>query len=250
MWVIGNGAPKGGSTWIIQLLNATNLFERVPAYFQEKSWYNSSVAHDKVLEAASKLPASTSVFLSKQHWSNNHADLLELDGVKLVNIIRDIRDVVVSRYHHEVRLNDYDNDISTFVKENAEYYVRGYINYHKYWIDNSRAENQSYLVCSYEQLHDDLYSGAKNLYDFVGMNLDEKQIIMYSEKTLFENYNTGEGKFLRKGKTLSSLEELQDRERDFILQCSVDCGLVEVKRAISKGYSTLEPYLRKTDVGL
>lgn len=111
MWVIANGAPKTGSTWPVQLLNATGRSQRVPGALQTPNWQNSSVREDIPREAVDRLATSSTAYLSKQHWHDEKREYLGIPGVKMLNSIRDLRDTFVSRYYHDVRLRKFAGSI-------------------------------------------------------------------------------------------------------------------------------------------
>ncbi|MFD0987441.1 sulfotransferase domain-containing protein [Methyloligella solikamskensis] len=251
MWVIANGAPKNGSTWIFQLLKRTNLFSPLPDAYQNSAWRNESVADEYVDDCAKELGAVETRYTTKQHWSDSHDDLLKYPGIKVCNIIRDIRDVVVSRYHHQVRLRKYNKDISAFVKENGELYVRNTANYHTHWINSPYSNEETYYITSYEYLSaDDLKAGGE-LFDFVGLPLDEAQRKAAIEGSRFENKtSTGPESFFRKGQAFGFADEISEAESQYLLDLASKYRFKQAKQAIAEFNPALRPYLQQTDLGL
>lgn len=251
MWVIANGTPKAGSTWLVQLLEATGRFERVPSALQAEGWRNSSVADGEIASATRELSTASTRYLSKQHWADKHEELLEVPGVKVLNIVRDIRDLVISRYHHNVRAVGEKLPLEGFVFKKGRKYVRDYCAYHRHWIAAADVGSTSYYVSSYEFLSHDLVTAASELYDFVGVPLTAEESVKSAQSTVFsKKRNTGPGNFFRKGKALAFGDEIGEDENAFLLKCAREFDLGNIKRDIGNRYPTLVPYLRITDVGL
>lgn len=251
MWIICNGAPKGGSTWLIQLLRQTKECARVPKELQNPIWINSSVDNRKLSEAKMILPSSPEKYYSKQHWAARHASLLEVKEVRVANIIRDIRDVVVSRYHHNVRLFGETKTLGQFINEGASEYIRKYVNYHRYWIDAGSKYPSRYFITSYEKLTLDLISGAQELYLFCNISLPPEQLAEAAEKTRFDKKNaTGPGQFFRKGKMLAASDEITETENELILDSCKEAGFLAVKRKIVDFNPGLQKYCQLTDIGI
>ena len=251
MWVIANGAPKAGSTWLVQLLEATGHFERVPTSLQAEGWRNSSVADGEIASATRELSTATTRYLSKQHWADKHEELLTVPGVKVLNIVRDVRDLVVSRYHHNVRIVGEKLPLENFVLKKGRKYVRDYCAYHRHWIEAADLIQASYYVSSYEYLSHDLITAASELYAFVGVPLTAEESAKSAQSTVFsKKRNTGPGNFFRKGKALAFSDEIGEDENAFLLKCAREFNLGKIKRDIGHRCPTLIPYLRMTDVGL
>lgn len=251
MWVIANGAPKAGSTWLIQLLDATGRFERAPASLQAEGWRNSSVADGKIAAAVRDLPAASKCYLSKQHWADEYEELLAVPGIKILNIVRDVRDLVISRYHHNVRVVGEELPLGRFIFKKGRKYVRDYCAYQRYWIQAPSVSRASYHVASYEELSSDLTTAASELYTFVGLSLGVDECARRAGRTLFSKKRvTGPGTFFRKGKALAFGEEIDEEQNAFLLACAREFGLDGIKRKIHDHCPRLEPYLRMTDVGL
>lgn len=251
MWVIANGAPKAGSTWLVQLLEATGRFERVPPSLQAEGWRNSSVADAEISSAAKELPRASTRYLSKQHWADKNEGLLTTPGVKFLNIVRDVRDVVISRYHHNVRVADEELPLDQFVFKKGRKYVRDYCKYHRYWIGARALSPANYYVASYEYFSFDLSTAASELFAFIGLSLDFEEAERRARRTAFSKQPvTGPGSFFRKGKALAFGEEIGESENAFLLSCAQEFGLDGIKRDIRDHVPKLERYLRMTDVGL
>lgn len=262
MWVIGNGAPKNGSTWLMHLLDVTGKFERVPDDLQAKHWENSSVALDLLPRALMELPTSETMYLSKQHWAEENAEFLAVKEIKLLDIIRDARDMVVSHYHHNVRINNEILPINKFILKKSESLIANYCVYHDYWNSTDNANAGSFLFTSYEYLTFDLVKAASEIYAFVGLTMDSATIEKLAKSTLFENKKKtgpaeffcngkiGPGEFFRKGKAFAFKEEIGKAEEQFILDCCQKYDLKKIKTRIAERNPNLVKYLSMTDIGM
>ncbi len=284
MWVIANGAPKSGSTWIFQLIKGTRQFSKLPEGFQDQAWRNQSVGRTRLKEAVRFLPAQDSHFATKQHWPSpgplfrNEAEanrlllrtyrlirgrmlraqqdeigdlLLTTPGLKICNIIRDVRDVMVSLYHHQVRRSLFEGDIESFLRCNSASVIRSTVAYHRYWMSSPHRTRDNYFVTTYEYLSADTPGAAGALFDFLGLKLSDKAKAAAVEGSRFDSKRSkGPGKFYRKGQALSFADDLTEAQSADILKAATHYGLGDVKRAIAAFDPSLEPYLASTDVGL
>lgn len=251
MWVVANGAFKSGSTWIFQLLSQVEETMHTPPEFQHPGWKNPSVAQNKLEAAAQTLSTGREVFVSKQHWERENSYLLQQPGIKVINIVRDIRDVIVSRFHHDKRTFGYPGDIGEFLHERMENMVAENVHYHSYWINSNYAGVNTYYVTSYEYLLDQYKTAARALFDFCGFPVSPTSFQTTLERNLFQNKSkTGEGEFFRKGRAFSFGEDLTLEQSQVILNQAQKLGFAEVKRKIAKFNPALTTYLEQTDLGL
>lgn len=250
MWVIANGAPKTGSTWPVQLLNATGHFERVPDAVQAPNWQNSSVRTDIPREAVDDLAASPKPYLSKQHWHDEKKEYLGVPGIKVLNSIRDIRDTFVSRYYHDVRLKKFRGSINRYLKNKGEAFVNQFCNYQQYWIAAAGISPQSYYILSYERMSKDYENATKDLLKFCDVDLGDDQFSRVVENCSFAQHDSGPGKFFRKGKVHAFSDDLTERAAGYLLDLATAEGLLDTKERLATFSPALAPYLEMTDVGL
>jgi hypothetical protein len=251
MWIIANGAMKSGSTWLFQLFSHTKIINRIPAEFQDTGWNNQSVQHKFVKAAAEKLSDSVKYSCTKQHWRNKNAYLLTYGNVRILNIIRDIRDVIVSRYHHDVRKFGFEGNIEKFLDERLDFLIKENLEYHSYWMDSTDLNKRSYYITSYEYMLAEYEKACHELFEFTGLPLTDEQFDDTLKKNLFENKPLkGAGEFFRKGQALSFADDLSPDQAERILECSARNGLKEIKQKIAEFNPIIIPYLQKTDLGL
>ena len=152
MLIINAGAHKSGSTWV------GGIIWRLPIEFtppppqaqQDKFDYLNGLAQKDV---------SCRNFYIKHHFSpatdkRNPADYRFLggDNVYVVNILRDVRDVLASAYFHHRALHDMD-DIKPFFERRARGIFNFYVKYNWFWlIEAQRKVACPVLNLSYESL--------------------------------------------------------------------------------------------------
>jgi len=257
MWIIANGAPKNGSTWIKALLSATKLFHTPPADLLRANWRNPSVATEHVASAVEQLAQDPKVYLSKQHWtardgaaSQAIANVLAHPGVKMLNIMRDVRDMVVSRYHQDVKVSGFAGTLSDYVVQKAPQTIRDQVDYQRFWIGRPDAGPDNYWITTYERLSAHYEEEANTLFDFVGYPIDEDRRLAAIEGNRFAVKRSGARDFYRKGTVFGYRDDLTASEADNLLALASESGLLEVKRAIAAFRPALSDSLRQTDLGL
>jgi glycosyltransferase involved in cell wall biosynthesis len=251
IWIIANGAMKSGSTWLFQLFNHTKIPARIPAEFQDPGWNNQSVQQKSLKAAAETLAATGEYYATKQHWRNKNSNLMAYDNIRILNIVRDIRDVIVSRYHHDVRKFGFEGNIQKFLDEKLDFLIEENLEYHSYWIGAPELNHRSYYITSYEYMLTEYEKACRELFDFAGLPLTAEQFDSTLSKNLFENKSLkGHGEFFRKGKALAFLDDLTPAQADRILECAARNGYKTIKQKIADFNPVLVPYLQKTDLGL
>jgi len=154
MLVIDNGAFKSGSSWLYQIICRIKRFEAPPAKYLNPNWVHPSISPDKLKEILENLDYSKQDFLVKNHF-NNKKDrdlILSYPDIKVVCIVRDIRDVVVSAYYHLLRKEKLTSE--ELISFKAYYWKRGrlialnVLKYNNYWSINS----ENIYIAKYENL--------------------------------------------------------------------------------------------------
>lgn len=206
MLVIANGAPKSGSTWLYNILEALHDFEPIPAEFKlDPDNVNPEIQYDRLEDFLKTLDYSEKDYVIKNHFGKpEHRDLiLRFDNVYVLDIDRSIKDVVVSGYYYKM------GSLKPEKREHFEYYywregryladlVRGY---HETW---KSAPSDRALTVSYENLKKAFDIEALKIGQFLGFELSPEKIREAEEKTsmtkLRKKYkDDGDIKFFRKG---------------------------------------------------
>lgn len=257
MWIIANGAPKNGSTWIRSLLADTKLFRAPPADLLSPQWSNASVAAGQVAAALARLAPGETAYLTKQHWSAQAgaaspaiADILAHPGVRMLNILRDVRDMTISRYHQDVRIKGFAGTLSDYVAQRARQTIRDQVDYQRFWIERPQADARNYWITTYEHLSEHYEAEANALFDFAGCPGDDALRRAAIEANRFAARQARSKQFYRKGTVFGYRDDLTEAEADSLLEMASDSGLLDVKRAIAKFRPILCDSLRRTDIGL
>jgi hypothetical protein len=254
MLVVLNGAPKGGSTWLVLIVQAMKLFQRIPDEYQDGQWSNSSICEDEIANFLDRVDYQEQNYFCKQHWfnENNFAELnlLAVPNLKMVNIIRDVRDVLVSRYFHDLRLNltkadNIDDYYDMIGRRNMQQYMQYHISWH-----SDQQELQPFL-CSYERLHSNFAEQLQELIAYLGLShlISEAEIAEIQGKTSFSSrQETGDGKFFRKGIVGDWENHLSPAIIEDLRQISVSSGYLETKANIRQRFNL--DILKKIDFGV
>lgn len=187
------------------IVQAMNLFERIPTEYQDEKWTNSSIAADRLNQFIGQCNYQEENYFCKQHWTNSGeikaTDLLKNPNIKMVNIIRDIRDVLVSRYFHDVRLNLTEaEDPNSYYESVGKKNMIKYMEYHNSW--HAPGIKQQPFLCSYERLHRNFRGQMTELVAYLGLEekISAEEIDRIQEATSIDKRkDKGKGKFFRKG---------------------------------------------------
>jgi hypothetical protein len=136
MLVVLNGAPKGGSTWLVDLVRSIDHYSVVPQKFQDKNWKNSSIDRRKLSQFLSEVDFKSRNYFCKQHWSGfpEAKELLRNRDIRMINIVRDLRDVLVSRYFFDKLRGAFTGDsLAQFYEDTGRRIIAEYIAYHVFW---------------------------------------------------------------------------------------------------------------------
>ncbi|MGK2956064.1 MAG: sulfotransferase domain-containing protein [Solirubrobacterales bacterium] len=211
MLIVANGAFKCGSTWQYDILRGLVETEPVPEEFRHPKWSNPSIDLEKLPDFLASGQHVAKNFVSKNHI---HSDvklaraLIDDPHVMVFNLTRHLGDVLVSAYHHDVRIGKFSGDTI------EEYYwglgkgrIHGVLNDHRFW----NVGHPGVFVGSCEALHTDFATEVQALASFLGLDLDASTLDQVQHETAFEKMaDTGPGKHRRKGIVGDSRDILND----------------------------------------
>ena len=202
MLIVANGAFKSGSTWLYVILVELTGFPPPPKQYLNADWKNPSIADDQLAVLLRDLRPEQN-YIVKNHFANRtqHDLLLACPDVRVFDIERDIRDVVVSAYHHRQRRTGQTQSFRDYYEEMGRGVAQGVVRFHALW---SPVPSQVYCS-SYERLHNDFANELRRIADFLQMPVSDATIERIREATaldsLRERYGEqdAEQKFFRKG---------------------------------------------------
>jgi len=204
MLVVANGAFKSGSTWLSLIVRQLGAYAEVPAGFKNEEWKNNSIDPERLPEFLQTVDLGAGDYAIKAHYAPEDGLrplLLATPHVKILNIYRDPKDVIVSAYYHYKRLGKFDGTVAEFFVKRAERLVEQLTAYHVYW-DNAGVEDRIFFT-TYRKLHTDFDEEVFRLGRFLGRELTLGQIRAARENTEFSKLSRPtvpeEKRFFRKG---------------------------------------------------
>jgi sulfotransferase 6B1 len=205
------GIPKSGTSWIEQLLN------QLPGFVQANNSVIRSFTGKRLLPHLHDIndamfygcPKKRYSFLKLHtHYSLENIATIERVGVRPIIIIRDLRDMMISRYYHTMSDPGHwmYSTIGHLTPEQG--FLRSLydidelegidpIDYFAQWIDDwisySKAHPEAVLIIKYEEMKHDVHATLKRLLAFTDINIGNEavaQIVTDQEKT-YRDINRG-----------------------------------------------------------
>jgi hypothetical protein len=151
MLVICNGAYKSGSTWLFNITSALADFSFPPEIYRNPKWRNPSIDPSKLQQFIDSVDFQTKNYVCKQHINDrvNRRLILDTPHVVMLDIERDMRDVLVSAYHHHKRDRRFVGSFEEFYWTEGRLIAHQVRYYHAFW----RVMQEKVFVASYEKLH-------------------------------------------------------------------------------------------------
>jgi len=178
------GYPKSGNTWfqnlIAGLVYGINtqytpdaiIQELVPAVHRKKRYYQR--------------------FSTPMYFKSHHLPRAEYRRV--IYLLRDGRDVMVSLSHHLAALNKVDVDLLELIRNVQAFHSYGRWNDHvEAWLANPY--NAEILTIKYEDLLQDGYGQVKRVCQFVGFDRDDEFIRNVIDKNAFDQMQAREKEY-------------------------------------------------------
>ncbi|MGM0582627.1 MAG: sulfotransferase domain-containing protein [Bacteroidota bacterium] len=203
MLVVCNGSFKSGSTWLYNITKIITGFPPPPQKFLNSQWVNSSIHPDHLKDIISKVDFEEQSAICKNHFGNIEQAkiLLNNSNVRVLGITRDLKDVVVSAFHHHKNKKDFKFNFKVFYWTIGRRIAMRVRDYNNLW--SRYSTNQHVYISSYELLKQDFEEECIKIADFLGIKIDlDKAEQIKNEtslKSLREKYT--DKSFFRKGKT-------------------------------------------------
>ena len=163
-----------------------------------------------------------------------NVDLEKFGDKKIVFLIRDPRDVLVSSWYHlKYRENIYQKDLSSFIREPLTG-IDKVIRFFNQWIAQ-KDHFKNFIYLAYEDFHKDPYKTFYQLFDFMGLEINEDHLKkaveggdfnamkkMESSGNLKEPWmkpgqkNIKHSMKIRKGKTGSYKQEMNTKDIEYV----------------------------------
>jgi LPS sulfotransferase NodH len=203
MLIVCNGAFKSGSTWLYNIVRELTGGEAPPAEYLNPEWRNPSIDHSKLDALLASLRPSD-LFIVKNHFNTREQRdaLLSRPDVRVLNITRDLRDMLVSAFYHVRRVDGYGGDFARYYMETGRATALAVQRYHRLW----GIRSPQVYTASYERLHADFTGQVREIAEFLGVAATDDQIARLQGATSLDalrarygDDDSGEKRFFRKG---------------------------------------------------
>ncbi|MDQ6963042.1 MAG: sulfotransferase domain-containing protein [Mariprofundaceae bacterium] len=214
MLVVCNGAFKSGSTWVYEIVKAItgyplppqqylNPYDSLPDYKKNNDGIVAAVNPSQLQLLLNSRIHHSSSYVCKNHlravWQQ---ELLSSDpDCRIVDVRRDIRDVIVSAYYHDCRAYHFSGDFRAYYWSLGRLRAVQVLSHYKLW----HSVEENVYVLNYQQLKDNFVKEVQKLGIFLGFTLSEQQIHYIQEQTsigtMRKKWNEQKSKqpFFRKG---------------------------------------------------
>jgi len=212
--------PKSGRTWLRNILAHIRAGEENKKFSLGSPEFLPFIGSEIIMNHGGATGKGDYYHFNKHFFWKK----LKFRGKKIVFLIRDPRDTVVSYYYqktYRIRQKNQKN-ISEFVRE-KNYGIEHIINFLNKWIrELKKKDKNSWIIIKYEDLKADTFREVKKILDFWGIKIEDdiiKQAIEQSsfakmkEKEKSANPNSHKA---RKGKIGGYREELSKEDIKFI----------------------------------
>jgi hypothetical protein len=238
MFIVSNGAFKSGSTWVTLIVKQLGPFTAVPKEYCDETWAKDSILPARMADFLAQSDLAAADYMIKSHYKpadGMRPVLLAHPAVRILNIYRDPKDVVVSAYFHHRRHFEFKGSFSDFYEERAERLVRQLTQYHLYW--NPDGHEDQIFFTTYQKLHRQFDDEVFRLGRFLGLDLTDETIALIRDKTDFSklherNKTINDNKFFRKGVMGDWLEHMTPEQGARLDQIEAQEGIYLVQDPI------------------
>ena len=201
------GLPKSGTTWLESLFESTpGLVQLNKSLLRKFPWNiyrhidNSHDIHESMLSCA---PENLFSYLKLHaHPTPNNFGILQANNVKTIVLLRDLRDMLLSRLYHILSqpdhpyhdkltaLNFSDALYESFSTDTLDGYGQHvtaldyYVDWCNGWLDLEEKNNSSVKVIKFEEMKSDLHAVLQGIFQFFDYDAgcDVSEIITKQQK--------------------------------------------------------------------
>lgn len=183
MLVLANGAFKSGSTWLRAVVGEMIEHEPIPKPYQDP-FYPWMLDPVKLHRFIREVDYHSKNYISKTHlFTKGYRNLLlRYRNIYILDIKRDLRDVLVSHYHHLLRESKIKVDFEQYYWTIGRYKAYQIYQYHKVWEINS----PQVLIVSFERLKLNFEEELLKIGHHLGIKLSLQDIKRIYEATSIE----------------------------------------------------------------
>jgi hypothetical protein len=212
--------PKTGKTWLRVMLDRLHIS---PAYSHDGTSHTEQRSYKDLVR-------------DKSRYRNK----------KIIFLVRDPRDTVVSGYFQSVkRIRAFDGTISDFIRD-ERHGIKKILTFHHIWFNNKH-HPEGFHTVKYEDMHEDCLDVLKKVTDFMQLrNISQEQLKESTEFARFDNMqkleregyfekqygfplspsdkNDKESFKVRKGKVGGYVDYLNEEDIHYCNKCLLDMG--------------------------
>jgi hypothetical protein len=177
--VVCNGPFKSGSTWVYEISRLLVDPQQLPRTYADPVWLpQESIPQDRLADFVAETDLRGHEYVIKVHVGRPQRieKAIASDDVIVVDVRRDLRDVVVSAYHHFRALGTAPEDFSRFYWTQGRYYAAGVCNHHRRW------EGRTDLTLQYESLITNFDQEAGKLATVLGRETSTEELARIQEE--------------------------------------------------------------------
>ncbi len=222
MLILANGSYKSGSTWQRDILNRLIKNHAIPKKYQHPGLPNW-VDPNKITELLADLNYNNQRFISKSHIYNKK-EIKKLypykNSIKIFFIQRDLKDAIVSHYHHIKNQNKTIKSFNIYYSTIGRLKAIQIVKYNRNWQNESVLD---VLHSSFEDLKLNYSNEVKKYADFLSIRIADKEINLLKEQTsikqkkkeatknswFFRKGNIGDGKDYFNEKNLKDINNIE-----------------------------------------
>ncbi len=208
MLVICNGAAKSGSTWLYNIVENMSEFSWPPKkYISASNSKHPTIKEKNLRDFVNTEDYSDINVISKNHYGKvfHREVLLVSKDIRIIDMSRDTRDVIVSSYYDSCRRDGCKGSFSDYYWKEGRLLVDSMKNYHDVW----SVEHRQVLNISFEELKNNFAREVARIAQFLDITINDKDILELDKKTNIDalrttykddkQYNTTNNPFFRKG---------------------------------------------------
>lgn len=215
--------PKCGRTWLRYLL-ANYIVDAYDTSMESRLYRMASDRFPSIM-ATHDGKMVTSVTASKTRY----------EGRKVIFLVRDPRDVLVSHYHHKKdRNNSFDEGLASFA-HHPTLGIENIIEYLNKWYEEQSVP-EDFLLVRYEDMKEDIERDARRVLSFLGEDVDDDALQDAIEASRFSNMkqaeeeggaelsglsssDDGDGRKVRKGVKHGYVDEMDESTLTYVDDC-------------------------------
>ncbi|GEM_PF-3290449 len=179
MFIVNNGAPKSGSTWVQKIIKH-GISPGYPRKKWRNHWNSASIAKERLQDYFNSDEWRDEPTLIKMHFAHT-PDFAFLDNkdARVIVSYRNLPDSVISFFHHQIRLDKTTpENKNAWLRKQGMRFAKDLQEYRRSW-----ASKDYVLLLKYEDMVLDAPAHIKKILQFLDQPCDDAICEMLTEKT-------------------------------------------------------------------